>query len=204
MKTHATKRFAIALLVLAPTVAAAQSGPFGTSQGMTLDQLKRVVSDLKQSSTNKYVYTSRTGVRGAGLSNGDIYTYIVTPQHGLCKVGVSTDDIRSDSFGMRVKSEFESVSEQISAKYGQPEREFDHLTPGSIWKEGNDWMMALFKGERTLATFWRPKLGPSNVETIMAEASALSPSTAYIRFGYEFTNFDACMAQVKAVASANF
>lgn len=123
-----------------------------------------------------------------------VYNLIITPQHGLCKIGAVTKKFNSNIYGIELMSKFSELEAALSEKYGRPERQ-DLLLPGSIWSEPQDWMTALGKRERILTAFWEStesrKL-PDNIKTVRLETGALA-ATGYFSLNYEFTNALDCI-----------
>jgi len=195
-----TKILVTVILVVASFSAVA--GPFGLSKGMTLEEVKKYGAFV--SGDSPFTYTAKT------LSNGhpdfEIYSIILTPQQGLCKIQAAGKDVKTSSFGSELKEKHNDLVKALSNKYGSPGNNFDFLRTGSIWKDPQDWMMALLKKERTLASYWSPPERtnlPDSVLSIQLEAAASSGSTGYIRLGYEFDNLDACLAVLKEKKNSN-
>jgi len=195
-----TKILVTVILVVASFSAVA--GPFGLSKGMTLEEVKKYGAFV--SGDSPFTYTAKT------LSNGhpdfEIYSIILTPQQGLCKIQAAGKDVKTSSFGSELKEKHNDLVKALSNKYGSPGNNFDFLRTGSIWKDPQDWMMALLKKERTLASYWSPPERtnlPDSVLSIQLEAAASSGSTGYIRLGYEFDNLDACIAVLKEKKNSN-
>ena len=175
----------------------AVAGPLGLNKGMTLEELKKqgAFSPVGQ----QYVYTSKT--LASGHTDFDLYTVILTPEQGLCKIQASSKEIDTSSFGTELESKYRRLIDAMSEKYGPPGKNFDFLSAGSLWEEPQYWMMALLKKERTLSAFWSAPVNnnlPDSIQSITIESYALSGSTGYIRLSYEFDNIDACIKVVKS------
>lgn len=193
------KRFILAVatfISLMQGTAHAQDGPFGLSMGMTLEQVQRL-SKLKPEK-EPYVYTTTS------LPNGhpqvESYTFLITPQHGLCKINALTFDIKTSIYGGELKGRFDDFRDALNSKYGRS-RDYDELRAGSIWDEPRDWMMGLRKKERSLASFWDSQEGsrmPNNLASIMLEARAISSEKGFLFLSYEYKNFDACIKAANA------
>ena len=195
-----TKIFVTIIVFIASFSAVA--GPFGLSKGMTLEEVKKYGAFV--SGDSPFMYTAKT------LSNGhpdfESYSIILTPQQGLCKIQAGGKDVKTSSFGSELKEKHNDFVKALTNKYGSPGNNFDYLKSGSIWKDRQDWMMSLLKKERRLASYWaspeRTDL-PDSISGIELEAAASSGSTGYIRLGYEFDNFDACIAVVEEKKNSN-
>jgi len=194
------KKFIAATALLATFGAIA--GPMGLNKGMTLEELKKLGSF--SSGDTPFVHSSKT------LTNGhpdfEVYSVIVTPAHGLCKLVASSKDIESSAYGSELEGRFKELISAMTEKYKAPGKKFDFLRSGSIWKEPRDWMMGLLKRDRTITAYWSSPENldlPDSISSISIEAIALSPNKGYIRIGYEFDNFDACIATVKSKINSN-
>jgi hypothetical protein len=57
--------------------------------------------------------------------------------------------------------------------------------------------------ERTLTSYWTKEKStlPDDVESIALEAGAISPETGFVKVGYEFSNFNECVAESQAKAN---
>lgn len=70
--------------------------------------------------------------------------------------------------------------------------------PGSIWKDTSDWMMALYKKERSLIAEWSGTSKTSlnnDVKSITMVARAENSGKGYVMLQYSFTNEDVCTAE---------
>lgn len=176
------------------------AGPLGLEKGMTLDELKKQGEFTSTNSVN--VYTSKSLLRGH--PDAQIYSAIVSPTLGLCKIVVATRDINTNAYGSDLKEKFDEIKSALSAKYGNS-KDYDFLRSGSIWNEPRDWMMGLAKKERTLNSFWTTPENsmPDSIKAISIEALAIGNSKGYIRFGYEFDNITQCLEEMKSKSNAN-
>ena len=189
---------AIALFAAISAVA----GPLGLSKGMTLEEIKRH-GNFTLTPEKTSVYSSPT------LTNGhpdfERYTVILTPQHGLCKIMAIGKDVSTSVYGSELRSSFEGLSNALSTKYGKSNSAFNFLQAGSIWNEPNEWMMGLFKKERTLSSYWydsKKKL-PDSIHTISLSANALATSKGWITLNYEFDNVDDCIDLLQTKKNSN-
>ncbi|MDQ8869225.1 hypothetical protein RFI05_18510 [Acinetobacter baumannii] len=96
----------------------------------------------------------------------------------------------------RASSEFDSVKGGLTAKYGAPNGDYNFLRSKSIWNQPNEWMMGLYKEERTLAATWEPE-EPNGVKNIILKAKAKSTNEGYITVAYEFFNTESCYKEQK-------
>ena len=129
-----------AIVFSSPSIA----GPFGLGMGQSLDELSKQMS-LKK--TKEFLFTASTAPRPH--PDLQIYQLIVTPQHGLCKVGAVSRTFNTNVYGTAFLAKFDEIESALSEKYGKSDRQ-DFLRSGSIWNEPKDWMMGLRKQERVL------------------------------------------------------
>lgn len=188
MKTIAV----VTLTVAFHTLAAA--GPLGLEMGMPLTALHSKAK-LKSDAPHQF----STPALPDGHPDFDDYRMVVKPQHGLCKLTAWTPTIRTSAYGTELLSAFDRYFKVLVAKYGIAKR-FDFLRSGSIWNEGNDWMMALRKKERTLAAYWTDKelALPDSLAAIKVEAYASGTDTGMISIGYEFKNASDCIDWIQS------
>jgi hypothetical protein len=183
-----------ALTIYFPVVA--EAGPFGIDAG-----------------SNVSIYSGRpSSVKGAFKivvpkphDEFESYTAISTTETGICKVWGVGRNHSDDRYGSSVRDTYQRLKETLEAKYGQG-RQFDYLKAGALWKNSNEWVMAIRQNERTLVTYWTVEnMGaplPDGIVAITLEVKALSSDTAYLDLTYEFSNFKRCRA-VFAAASAD-
>ena len=198
------KRLLVACgLVVCLSTATAQAlrGPFGLSQGMSMADVQRL-GRLEPAKSNHW-YTIRR--LPDGHPDIDEYRVLVSPKHGLCKIIAWTAAIPSNAFGDQLRSKYEQLQDALTEKYGRSKK-FDFLQNGSIWNDRRDFMMALSKNERSLATYWdeeeRSTL-TARLSTISLKAHAINSSSGIISISYEFENFIECDQWVKGQKNSN-
>lgn len=90
--------------------------------------------------------------------------------------------------------------------YGTSEL-LDFLFPGSIWDEGDDWMMGLRQDERFYFAFWDRESGsilPEDIKEICLGAKALSGSKGYLVLEYYGIEYDKLSEKAKRAAAQVF
>lgn len=189
------------ILSISYIATSAFSGPFGMEKGMTLEAVQRL--GKFDPIDSKYVYRAKN--LKSGHPDFELYSVIITPLSGLCKISLVSKDVETNSYGSELSSKYSELKGTLSGKYGPVKMEYDFLMSGSIWKNSNEWMMSLRQKERTLAAFWDKKTSSLNdsLSGISLEAKALSQNKGYIILSYEFDNIDACIAERSAANNSN-
>jgi hypothetical protein len=186
----ALRAVSVAACLLATAVAAQEkqeaSGPFGLRMGMTLAELKTIGPVKPEKGENWYTITVPKP-----HSSFESYSALVHPRLGLVKLFCSGVTIETSGAGYELRAEFDKLEAQLDRKYGRGKR-FDRLDYGAIWKEPNEWMMAVLKKERSLKKFYLAKEGSENlgsITVIVLDADALSRSAGWVSVGYEFADY---------------
>ncbi len=176
----------------------AGEGPFGLEVGLGRDTIEKMVGKTLTplaGQPNRYTLDTLPKTH----SEFEQYILQISPQHGLCQIMAIGRDINSDSFGIALKGRFSELEEGLSNNYGRPEKS-DFLLPGSIWKDGRDWMMAIYKEERLLASSWKTSAAASlkhDLATVFLIARATGSDKGYLKLQYDFKNIDLCEAEAK-------
>lgn len=180
----------------APPLPQAESadGPFGLAMGLSQADLQRLVGPLKH--LGEGVYSSSSVPKPH--PSFESYTFVVSPNDGLCKLSAIGKDIGINSFGTQVREEFDRIESGVASKYGAGLR-YDFLKAGSIWDDPNDWSMALYLEEYNLATFWADSsdaLRSESLSAINLEARSTQNGVGWVRLSYEFENAAPCLASI--------
>lgn len=214
------------LFIAIAAIAATQvdAGPFGLSQGSTLDEVRKAGAFVAAESD--YVYVSKSLHKGT--SDFENYSVLVTPKQGLCKIVAFSGDLYTDGYGRQLKTRFYDLTSALASKYGTPRvsldisktidlsRNFGFWNLGGIGIDDSGWMEALLLKKRRLSAEWAgslksidpvpasdtPELSDS-IGWIALEGRARSPSLAYLRLEYRFNNYGECMTELKTKRSAN-
>lgn len=134
----------------------------------------------------------------------EFYVATVTKKAGLCRIAGIGTTYKNDSFGSGVRSRFDSLEASLNSKYGSSKR-FDFLKYKSIWHESREWVMAIFKKERTLSAYWDAEEGsvlPKGLRSINLYVAALNSSDSYVNIIYEFSNYDSCKEERDAISNS--
>jgi hypothetical protein len=172
--------------------AIAAAGPFGLEQGMSL---VTVGGNPEPISKGIYKFKSVPKPHPAFES----YVLQFGPTSGLCWIKAIGPNVSTNVYGSDLKIKFDELKNRLSDIYGFPE-EFDLLLPRSIWREPNEWMTALVKKERVLASRWQLDKAINQkheLKTVFLGASALSDDLGYLAVEYYFPNYDQCESEIK-------
>jgi len=182
-----------AIIILGLFVQSAIAGPFGLEMGMSI---KKIDPKAKEVSPGMYT-TSKVPKPHSAFEN---YVVQVGKKNGLCWIKAIGKDISTSSYGIELKSAFSSMSEKLSKTYGKNETT-DLLMPGSIWKEPNEFIMAMIKKERFLMAIWDKEKGSKlkgNLKQIGLIAKPGGRSKGYLSLEYSFLNSEACDKEIAA------
>jgi hypothetical protein len=173
----------------------ANAGPFGLEMGMSIERIRQL-GVFESIPGSRHIYSSEKMV--GGHPDAYLYTVIVSPVHGLCKVGVNMKEFQTSAYGEDIQSNYASFKSSLMEKYGKPSGDFDFLKQGAVWKQPQNWTRALQTGERVLGATWSAKKAklPDSLSTILLEAAAESRTRGAIRIGYEFENWDVCQKEM--------
>lgn len=186
-----------------PKAVLVYDGPFGLKMGMTIEELEKIGAVKTE---DESIYSvSKVPVPNPSF---DGYGVKATKETGLCKILAFTPSTNTNSFGDGIKSVHEDLKESLTKKYGKPEKEFNFVKTGSIWREREDFMMGLLKGDRYLSAYWESSdsttqsktsvILPNNIQSISLKGVATSSDKGYIALNYEFKNFHTCSSITKA------
>lgn len=184
-----------------PRPSGRKTGPFGLYMGMTKAELAKL-GKLENREPGVFV------IDPVPQSHPDFESYmlLVSERHGLCRIMAIGKTISTNVYGTAITAKFEQIRDAISSKYGK-RKNFDFLNAGSIWNEPRDWMMAVLKEERTLASYWNEEIGSNLVDQVAAiglKVMALSDDSAYLTLSYDFENVDPCVEDIKSRANSVF
>lgn len=176
----------------------AGDGPFGLEMGLSRDIVEKMVGKTLTPLSGE---PNRYSVDTLPKTHNEFERYVLkfSSEHGLCSVMAIGRDISTDSFGIAVKSRFSELEEGLSRLYGRPEKS-DFLLPGSIWKDRQDWVMAIRQGERILASSWNSSASAplkSDLGQVFLMANASSSDKGYLKLEYVFSNYSLCEEESK-------
>lgn len=176
-----------------------KAGPFGLEAGMTKEQIIKTVGEsaVKASEGDALVLTNVPEAH----PDFEAYALVISPENGLMKMLAMGKSINTDARGSELKSAYNSVKAALTNTYGKPNHELDILSNGSIWIYPDDWMAALFKAERVLASSWMDIPLPDKIRFIRLDAAAKSKTVGYLNLTYEFEGLEAYVKAKEAEAT---
>lgn len=131
----------------------------------------------------------------------DSYILYVDHEFGLVKIIASEDFSYVSSYGSELVNEFDKLERQLNSVYGEGRR-YDFLYPDSIWDRPGDYMMSLYLGDRTLATFWdltdEVASKGDELSFVSISATATSSDSATIELTYEHPDYYVIMERSDA------
>ena len=176
----------------------AGNGPFGLQAGASKEIIERMTgSSLELRDKTQSLYSLSTPPNPN--DSFESYGLIISPTVGLCQIRAIGKTINSNDYGHQLKSAFDNLKDALTSVYGKPEV-LDLLMPGSLWKNSNEWMMGLYKQDRSLIAEWNSSNTipfKSDIKRITMAARAENSSTGYIMVQYSFTNQPTCEAEQK-------
>lgn len=173
-------------------------GPFGLESGLTKKNIEDMTGEeLKPYEGVTNLYTVKFPPKKNTEFEG--YGLIISPKSGLCQIRALGKNIDTDSYGLALQSKYKELFDSLSSIYGKP-KSTDFLLSGSIWKEPQDWMMALNKKERFLSAQWEESSATplkNRLTSVSMEVRANDSSKGYVYLQYDFNNIDACNAEIE-------
>lgn len=173
-------------------------GPFGLESGLTKKNIEDMTGEeLKPYEGVTNLYTVKFPPKKNTEFEG--YGLLISPKSGLCQIRALGKNIDTDSYGLAFQSKYKELFDSLSSIYGKP-KSTDFLLSGSIWKEPQDWMMALNKKERFLSAQWEESSATplkNRLTSVSMEVRANDSSKGYVYLQYDFNNIDACNAEIE-------
>jgi len=173
-------------------------GPFGLESGLSKKNIEDMTGEeLKPYEGVPNLYTIKSSPKKNAEFEG--FGLLISPKSGLCQIRALGKNVDTDSYGIALQSKYKELLDSLSSIYGKP-KSTDLLLSGSIWKEPQDWMMALNKKERFLSAQWAGSPAtPLKNKLVMVsmEARANGSGEGYIYLQYDFNNIEACAAEIE-------
>jgi hypothetical protein len=173
----------------------AVAGPFGLEMGASVKELDVAGSGFKlslNSVPNPHPL----------FTNYSIWHSIET---GVCRILAISKISENDRYGEDVKSTFSRVRKALEEKYGDA-KTVDYLKSGALWKETDEWVMAIRQNERTYAALWESPSDQNGeaYSLIQLWVEATSSDTSFTVLEYRSIEFDLCNNSIEAKQDSSF
>lgn len=131
------------------------------------------------------------------------YLVKASDEHGICWVKGIGKDISDNGYGTSTKNKYVELRELLIKAYGEPSAKLENLIPGSIWDDGNEFLMSLRQKERYHISQWEDLQISSKpqLNDIFLSIKATSGSTGYVNLEYYSKAYDSCNNAVKEIGS---
>ncbi|MDG5494533.1 hypothetical protein [Niveispirillum sp. BGYR6] len=184
------KSLFLSFAFLITLTSSATAGPFGQEAG----QQKNQINVIKEIAPFKYeIKPKKTH------SAFKLYIAYAHPSTGMCLIsGIGLTKI-NDKYGTETRKVFEDLREQLSRVYGASGT-YNIIEKDAIWKDDDEWMMSIYKNERTYEALWDKESHPhlkDDIEEILLYISALNDSSGYVTVRYRFSNWDKCKTAIQ-------
>ncbi|MDH2398169.1 hypothetical protein QDQ39_20395 [Providencia rettgeri] len=176
-----------------------ENGPFGFKMGLTkknIEDMTGVEVKLVREEENLYI-VNKSPKNNASF---DSFGLVISPTVGLCQIRAIGKDIKNNSHGYPIRDEFSSLVKSLESIYGKS-KQTDVLISGSVWREPQDWMTAIYKEERFLTARWKNQSEPmksNDLTDIGVEVRADNRSNGFLFLQYVFSNEKECLSEIEA------
>ena len=183
------KRISLFLILIA-SMTFIYAGPFGLSNGMTLDEVTQACGGncpQRMENDDRYVIQPE--------KSHSMFTYYVawiSEDYGLYKIRAASDAIETNDYGVELKTAFYSFEERLEKIYGKP-IVVDALTdPTTSFRTENYWLYTLEKGARELYAVWNLKNEDATLKDELDSVSLWGACVGYnktfLLIDYNFIN----------------
>ena len=186
------KRLVMLTLLLLLCGMALFAGPFGLEMGWTRQDLTENNVKILVDEGNSLMVEPPSP-----HSSFDAYLLSIDSEFGLYSIYAISDSISTSKNGQQFLSEYNHIKEQLISSYGDPTKDINNLSYGSIWDEPQDFMMSLIKKDRLLGCIWELDEGNGNM-TVSLIPSAESLSSGFLAIIYNSSNYDEIQAREEA------
>ena len=170
----------------------ANRGLFGLRKGLTKVEAEKFAGPLQERPVGVYI------VERVPRPDPDFESYglVITPQAGLCAVLAAGKTINVDASGTQIQAAFAARKKALAQTYGEPGRVDDFIRPGSKLVKPTDWAAALAHEDRSLSAAWKLESNAAGISVLQLEATAFSPTKAYLKLIVGFDNGDGCFSEL--------
>ncbi len=162
------------------------AGPFGLSNGMTLEQVTEACGGVKPKKIeNDDRYLIQPVKRHSMFKT---YIACISKDFGLYSLRVISSEIKTNNSGEEIKNEFYAFKERLEKIYGKSKLN-DEITDSknSLTENASDWLLTLYQGARTLSAEWE-NLSSSELKQIKLDAECFSLPKTCLVLDYIFAN----------------
>ena len=124
--------------------------------------------------------------------------------YSLASVKISKP-FENDRYGHGIRSWMDGIRSALNGKYGASD-DFGFLRPGALWKEPQDWVMAVRQNERQHGFAWKDATAGEDEDFALIQfwVEATSSRESFAILEYRGRNFDACVAAIQAEENSAF
>lgn len=191
------KKLAVLILGILFSTALIYAGPFGLSNGMTLEEVTEAcngeIPRRIEQDDRYYISPSK--------SHSTFKTYIawISEDYGLYYVRAISDEIYTNDYGTELKNAFYAFEPRVENAYGKGSV-FDGITDrNTLWDADKYWFTALSDGARALYAEWYPKRGEKVLKDDLTYVRLWVAKAGYksgvLLLDYEFANHEQAEAQ---------
>jgi hypothetical protein len=171
-------------------------GPFGVEMGANIASLNSC-APLEKKGVFKCTSVPKP--------HQDFEFWIVKhhPSTGVCFIKGVGADIKNDRYGSGLRSKADELAKQVAKTYGPPTTSNDFIRSGALWKDANEWTMALTKKERFYDKFWTSDegfRGKNHVKSVLISADGGGSDSGWVSVMFEYDNINECN---KAIENEN-
>ena len=171
-------------------------GPFGLKMGLNQSQAGELISNLKP----KADYSKWSSAFTVPVPHAYFESYLLqfSDKSGLCAIVGIGKDIQSGSTGADIRSQFDSLDEALTSKYGTGKK-YDFSS--ERYDSPEFWMLHMLQKNRTLAKSWDKESKATlsnNISSVLMQAHARDINTGLVYVRYEFDNIGDCDTEEKA------
>jgi len=128
------------------------------------------------------------------------YSCLFDAEIGVAKVVAESAPFENDTFGEEMRAAFAAIEQQLSNKYGTPER-YDYLKVGSIWDGPHEWANSIMYRERMYACFWNSTTStklPDELDCIGLQLGPSESGGVKLTISYEGKLWDTVLARIQS------
>lgn len=178
--------FIISMMFSSAAITQPMDYPFGLTEGMSKDELKKVLIGYEE--LDEFVVIATSVPKPVSLFNS--YVFQSTKETGLCRaIGMT----KFTSNNRDLESYYNVLKDSLSKKYGKSES----LDESEPYTEDIPLIMAISSETRRKAQYWPLERTPG-IQSIILEVLAENIMAGYVSVKYEFSNSERCLDIINA------